>query len=251
MSEIHHILNKQITRWNNERRAMRAMMTQADHETAVRPIEIKPIVTISRQRGCRGREFSKLLSQNLHYGMIDRELIQYIAKHMGVKAELVEMLDEHDKSQLELSLRELMSGKIFNHDKYIRELTEAVKSCALNGGVVILGRGANYILHGSHVYRIRLAAPIDHRIETLMRTEGYTAKDAKSIIEKSDNERAHFVERYFKHNIDDPTEYDMVLNTGTHTLNGMVKTVISALRSHGWGFEKTGGDMRVRERSAV
>lgn len=249
MSEIHHILNKQITRWNNEKRAMKALMAQQNHEEVIRPSASKPVVTVSRQRGCRGREFSKLLSHELQYGFIDRELIHYIADHIGVRAEVVELLDEHDRSELELNLRELMTGRIFNHDKYIRELSEAVKGCALNGGVVFLGRGANYILSRPHVFRVRLVAPLDNRIKTLMTTEGMAGHDAEREIEVVDRERAQFVERYFKHDINDPAEYDIVINTATHNLNGMAKAVIEAMKSQGWEHRKSAGMQRVRQMS--
>lgn len=249
MSEIHHLLNKQVTRWNNERRAMKSLLEKENSEEAARPSEAKPVVTISRQRGCRGREFAKLLSHELQYGFIDKELIHYIADHIGVRAEVVEMLDERDKSCFELNLRELLTGKIFNHDKYIRELTEAVKGCALNGGVVILGRGANYMLNGPFVYRVRLVAPLDYRIKSLMETEGLSGNEAKHEIESVDSERAHFVERYFKHDINNPAEYDMVINTSTHNLNGMAKAVITAMQTQGWGLDRTRNLLRVRKMS--
>jgi cytidylate kinase len=159
------------------------------------------------------------------------------------------MLDEHDRSALEMNLRELMTGKIFNHDKYIRELSEAVKGCALNGGVVILGRGANYILNRPYVYRVRLVAPLDDRIKILMQTEGMSGKDAGHEIEVVDRERKNYVERYFKHDINDPAEYDMVINTTTHNMNGMAKAVMEAMKSKGWTLRRTAGLQRVRQMS--
>ena len=85
---------------------------------------------------------------------------------------------------------------------------EQIKTASLQGGVVILGRGANYLLGGSPAYRIRVVAPLETRIRNLMDSIGMSENQAREEIRTIDHDRAQFVKRYFQKNIDDPTEYE-------------------------------------------
>ena len=246
MSNLHHLVSKQITRWNKDQAAWEKMMQEQKGTEAVRPADIKPVVTISRQRGCRGRELAKLLAHDLQYGLLDRSIINYIAEHMGVRSELVELLDEHDRSELELWIGEMLSGTIFHHDSTIRALGEVVKSISLHGGVVIVGRGANYFLPASQAQRVRVVAPLSTRINTLVDLEGKEENEARNEIERVDGERAQFVKRYFRKDINNLIDYDLTINMVTNTLDGAVKTIITALRARGWTLQQTGGNRRVK-----
>lgn len=247
MTDLHHLVGKQINRWNRERDTVERLIKEHEIDAASRPSELKPVVTISRQRGCRGREFAKLLAHDLHYGMLDHSIIEYIAQHLGVRSEVVELLDERDRSDLELWCQEMFSGHVFHHDDYIRELGEVVKSAALHGGVVIVGRGANYFLKESHVYRLRLVASEAARVDNLVKMEGMSPDHARNEIARVDEGRAHFVKRYFKKDIDEASDYDLTINLATNSLDAAVKTVVSALRARGWSVEQTGGDRRARQ----
>lgn len=246
MADLQQLVTKQVSSWTKEREKIEHLIQDHKIEAGARASEIRPVITLSRQRGCRGKELAKLLAHDLQYGMMDQSIIDYIADHMGVRSEVVEMLDERDRSELELWFQEIFTGSVFARDDYIKELGEVVKSTSLLGGVVILGRGANYLLQESNIYRVRLVAPLETRIQTLVQQEGKTEKQAREDIERTDKDRQRFAKRYFHKDINDPGDYDMILNMGSHTLDGAVKVIISGLRSQGWTFEKTGGDMRQR-----
>ena len=239
------MVSRQVKRWYLEKSAYEEAKKE---KTAVaeRSLDAKPVVTVSRQRGCRGHEFAKLLAHELKYGLFDRKIVDYIAKHMGVRSELVESLDERDRSELELWIKSMLSQRVFDHDDYIRSLGEAVKTTALQGGVVILGRGANLLLSGTPAFHVRIVAPDSFRIRNLCELEGMNESKAVEEIKKIDRDRADFIQRYFKRSIDDSTAYDLTINMGSSTLDGSVKIVRSALRARGWSLEATGGDKRKR-----
>ncbi len=248
MSDIHRIVNKQVNRWNVEREILDRRHIEEEAGRAVRPSEQRPVVTISRQRGCRGKELGKIVSHELRYGLFDREIIEYIAEHASVRREVIESLDEKDRSDLELWIDGILSGRIVDHDDYIRNLSKLVKTTALQGGVVILGRGANYFLSQTSAYRVRIIAPLSKRIENLISQEGMTEKQARDEIERVDRNRAEFVKRYFQKDIDDSLAYDITINLGSHSLDGAVKIILSALRAKGWTVAQTGGDKRGTSR---
>ncbi|MFB3787859.1 MAG: AAA family ATPase [bacterium] len=244
MPDIHHIVSRQVRRWMQDREIQER--ARQEHQEALRPCEIKPVVTVSRQRGSRGHELAKLLAHELNYGLFDHKIVNFIADHIGARSELVESLDERDRSELELWVKGMLSGNIFSHDHYIHALIEVLKTVSLQGSVVIVGRGANSILAGTNAFHLRVVAPEKVRIRNLVELEGMTEALAAADIKRVDRERADFFKRYFHKDINDPTQYDMVINTANTPLDAAVKTVLSALRARGWTMELTGGDKRAK-----
>ncbi|RJP20749.1 MAG: cytidylate kinase-like family protein [Candidatus Omnitrophota bacterium] len=249
MHKIHQMVSRQVHQWNLERKAYEDRKKTEQIDLPDKLAKLRPILTLSRQRGCRGSELARLIAHDLHYGLFDKEIIDYIAKHMGVQSEVVESLDEHERSELELWIQGMLSQRIVDHDDYIHALSECVKTASLRGGVVILGRGANFLLADTPSYHIRLIAAKEYRIRTIMQVEGLQETEAREEVEKTDHERALFAKRYFQKDFDNPLEYDLILNAETNTLDGIVKIVRSALLARGWSIEKIGGDKRKKDQT--
>ncbi len=244
MSDIHLIVSRQVKRWNMENEVYEKAH-QDDHSTMAGHSGNKPVVTVSRQRGCRGHELGKLLAHELQYGLFDRKVVDYIAKHIGVRSELVESLDEKNRSELELWVKSLISEKVFDHDEYIKSLGEAIKTLAIQGGVVVVGRGANFLLANTPAFHLRVVAPYEYRLRNLKDIEGMSEKQAADELKQVDSERADYIKRYFKQKIEDPAAYDMVINMASTTLDGAVKIILAALRTRKWPLEAIGGDKRA------
>ncbi|MGI6457540.1 MAG: AAA family ATPase [bacterium] len=240
MHTIYHLVSRQINRWNLEHQLLHKKDSSLAHSVVV-----KPVVTISRQRGALGWMLAKQLSEELQYGFFDRKIVDFIAQDAGVNAELVESLDERGRSELELWVQNLLSDRVFDYDTLIQELSKVVKATALQGGVVILGRGANFLLQDSNALHIRVVAPEEVRIQNIVNREGLTSQEARQEIYLKDRERANFVKRYFHCDIESPLAYDLVINTGRVSLEESIKIVLTALRSRGWSMEATGGDKRL------
>ncbi|HQH70995.1 MAG TPA: cytidylate kinase-like family protein [bacterium] len=244
MPDIHHIVSRQVRRWMQDREIQER--AKQEQKEPLRPCDIKPVVTVSRQRGSRGHELAKLLAHELNYGLFDHKIVNFIADHIGARSELVESLDERNRSELELWVKGMLSGSIFSHDHYIRALVEVIKTVSLQGGVVIVGRGANSILAGTNAFHLRVVAPADVRIRNMVEIEGMTEAQAAAEVKRVDRERADFFRRYFHKEINEPTQYDMVINMANTSLDAAVKTVLTALRARGWTMELTGGDKRAK-----
>jgi len=100
----------------------------------------------------------------------------------------------------------------------------------VQGGAVIMGRGGNFVLKGvPHAYRIRITAPVEQRIERIVRREGVDRETARWLCEKADGERACFLHAIYGGRWDDPAEYDRVLSVTGQSVDAEVKTVIDAL----------------------
>lgn len=239
MKDIHQIINRQINMWNYDRIRLQKESVES------KPLsEIKPVVTVSRQRGCRGHDFAEMLAKELNYGLFDQQIIDYVASDAGVSRDMVESLDEENRSILEVWFKGMLCDRIFDHDEYISRLIKTVKTSYLQGGVVLLGRGANFILSNTSAFHVRCVASVDVRISNLMIYESMNEKEAQREIEKTDHKRAVFVKRYFNQNIDDPLSYDLVINMNKTTVEQAIKIVMTGLRARGWSVAQTGGEKR-------
>ena len=250
MTDIRGFVDRQIRRWNIERQALERRQEEVA-DTAVRPPDLRPVLTLSRQHGSRGRELAKVLSHELKLGAFDRQVIEFISRDGGVKSSVVKALDEQERSNLEVWVEGMLSQRIFDSDDYIHGLGEVIRSASMHGGILIVGRGANFFLSESQAYRVRIVASESVRIHNLVQAGGMSELKAREDLHRIDDERSRFVKNYFKKDIDDPTVYDLVLNIGMHTLEEAVKVILSGVRARGWPVEHTGGDKRsVRLRPA-
>ena len=206
------------------------LMVRTEKEVAVsmmptggESLNLKAVLTISREFGSGGREIGLAVARELGYEYVDRESILADIRKDGPKWEQwAENLNEHCPTvweKYDWSFRgfaALVQWHILEH--------------AERGGVVIVGRGGNFLLKGiPHAYRIRVTAPMEVRIERTMKRDSVDQDTARWLCEKTDSERACFLHAIYGGRWDDPGEYDRVLSVTSQSVNLEVKVVIKAL----------------------
>ena len=224
MTSIDAIINRQLLKWELERR-------RASEELHPPIVEPQHIITVSRQTGSRGSYLVRLLAERLGFQRLDREVIDTMSKESGYYRRLIESLDEHTRSRLHLAVDAAFSGQMVDHTDYNEYLCKAVLSMAELGGVILMGRGGNFILGPNKGFHIRVVCPDSIRIENLCHFKAMAPRDAKHLIEKSDRERHDFIQKVYRKNIDDPMHYDLVLNTGLIDLERLVDLVEMAFNA--------------------
>jgi cytidylate kinase len=223
MTSIDAIINRQILKWELERRK-----AESEPETAEAPA---PIITISRQTGSRGSYFGSRLAQKLNYQRLHRELIDVICQSSGYYRRIVESLDDRSRSAIDALVEGMISGQHVDHSDYVRYLHKVIISMSHLGGVIVMGRGANFILGPERGFHIRVVCPRECRIENLVKYREFTPTEAARVIEESDSSRRHFIKSVFKREIDDPSGYDLVLNTALLDVEDLIDVVVLALQA--------------------
>ena len=219
MTSIETIINRQLLKWELEKK-------QAGETEQARP-RPAPIV---RQTGSRGSYFGSRLALKLDYQRLHREAIDVICKSSGYKRRIIESLDQRFLSGLELMAESIFTGQAVDHSDYTRQLCQVVLSMSQLGGVILMGRGGNFILGPQRGFHIRVVCPKEKRIENLVKYKRFTAEDATGVIDASDNERRQFIKKIFDVDIDDPRQYDLVLNTALIDIEELVDTAVTAIK---------------------
>jgi cytidylate kinase len=207
MSSIEAIINRQFKRWEVERKS------RLEAEKNGKKSGVKPIVTVSRQRGSQGTYLAEKLAEKLGYQLLHREVIDEICNSSGYRRQIVESLDDKIRSRIELWFEGVFKGMYIDSSDYFKHLYKVVTSISELGGVVVVGRGAGHMLTREQGIHFRVIAAKPKRIENLKQFQNFNQSDAEKEIERLDKERAAFVRNNFGRDIDDPSVYDLVINT--------------------------------------
>ncbi len=189
-----------------------------------------PVITISRQPGTIDNELLQRLSGELHLDIIDSRVINGVAESVQMSEKVVSQLDEKTRNVLDNWIVYLKATRFLLTDKYVYHLTKVIGSIGEQGGAVVIGRGANLILPPDETLRVRFIAPMETKIRNMVQEFGIEEEDAKQRIVLKEAERKESVRKYFKVNIEDPINYDLVINTEYLGMENIIGVLRSSLK---------------------
>lgn len=233
---IQQIIERQIKGWQLEAEMRRQVAAQKP----ARPLPLRPFVALSRSFGSGGGEIARRLGEKLGYQIFDREIVDVLIREGRFRREILDSLDETDRSSFEVWVDGLLRGRLVDKGDYLRVLVGVLGSIAMHGHAVILGRGGNFILDMGRGLSVRIVAPVDQRVETIRRLRGLAYEETRRLVEKTDADRSAFIRRQFQRGIDDPLGYDLVVNTAGIGVDVAVGLIEQALR------RKLGGKLHVQ-----
>jgi hypothetical protein len=220
MKSIESIIEKEVRRW--ELQKLRAQ----EEKQAILPYS--PVITVARQYGAEGEKIAEGISEVTGFQLYDKELLEAIANDFGVQAKLIEMLDEISRSELESWFEGIIRGRIIDNSDYIASLTKTLGAIAKHGKAVIVGRGANIILGLCRGFHIRVVASKEVRAYRISKELGVPGKEARHMIDEGDEQRVNFIKRSFGLDANDPTAFDLVINTDILSHSDAIKIAIVA-----------------------
>lgn len=215
------MVEREIARWNLGRAA-------AERDMAAK--QPAPLVTISRQLGSGGRELANALGVRLHWPVYDRELVDEMVRQSHASRQLVLDIDEAVASRTLLWLGAIVTQELFDYDDYRSLLLQILASLSEKGAAIVLGRGANFAPRHHPRLDVRIIAPLESRVERLVRCDGVSRAQAMMAIRRSDERRREFTQRVYQGHWDDAGNYDLVINTGNLTTGEAAQLVEDALR---------------------
>jgi len=217
MKSIPQIVEEQVHRWQIQQQ-------EKPEEKAM-----VPVVTISREPGSGGRIVAQRLSERLGFEVFHQEVLHEMAKQAEVSEQLLATLDERGLSILEDWISSLVHDRHLWPDQYLQHLMNVIGTLGKHGRAVVVGRGANFVLPPEQRFRVRITASQRLRIENVVRDFNLSPDEAKRRVIKTESNRKAFIRKYFNADIADPTNYDLVINTETLTVDNAVDVIGAAL----------------------
>jgi cytidylate kinase len=189
-----------------------------------------PYLLISREKGAGGTTVAELVGKRLGWQVFNNKIVDEIAQKANVRRQLIESLDERDQATIEGIVGQLLHPQHMRTSAYLAYLKEIVLALGNQGRVVIVGRGAQYILPSQFGLNVRMVAPVEQRVRRIAADEGLSLKAARAKIESVDRGREHLVRRYFDQDVADPLNHDLTINTAELSLEQATEIVLAALR---------------------
>jgi cytidylate kinase len=218
-------LTEALVRANEHWQAQRQAQSAAAEKTASAAFSI----ALSREAGTYGAGIAREVSDRLHWPLYDGELLQRIAGDLGVHQALLSSVDERHVNWLSEYLESFSSSRGVSQYAYIHRLAETLLSLAAHGHCVIVGRGATMVLPLTTTLRVRIVAPLEHRIEAVRREHSISRDEAARRVEATDRERDMFIKEHFKKDATDPRNYDVILNAARFAVEQCAELIIAAL----------------------
>jgi cytidylate kinase len=205
-------------------------------------------VTISGQYGAGGSVVAPDVAKQLSLPLLDRAISSEVA------AELHVSLHEAEGAELKRSL----VGKFFsvlaplgggalgagtdaappdavpapNDSALFRERAEAIIGTALQAGAVILGRAAAAAFKDEPgVLRVRLFGPVEARVAQGAEIEHVSIESARRSRHEVDHARDHYVRHLYGLGIDDPSLYQLWIDTTAIPLSTAAELIATAYRA--------------------
>jgi hypothetical protein len=201
------------------------------------------IATIRGRLGSGAPEIGRQVADRLHADYVDREIIAAVAARLHRQEQDVTAKEMPPSSLLDHIAEALgRSGMYFegaylpaweiplDDTRYLEALQCVVKELAQSQSLVIRGRGSQFILkHYPKALHVLVVAPLEVRLKRVMQNLKLDQETAKREIEHFDNSRREFIKRYFHAELEDPTYYDLVINTEHLSFQAAASIVVDAL----------------------
>lgn len=184
---------------------------------------MKTIVTIGRQYGSGGKEIGRRLAEELGVPFYDEELAEAVAEASNVHPDVVKSADEKATNSFLYSLvagglrgvNDAIQYEMPINDKVFINQSKYIKEIAKDGGCVIVGRCADYVLDGNpDLFRVFLFSDMESKIARIMKLYGMNEKQAKDAIVKTEKTRRTYYNYYTDRTWGDMSSYDLCLNVG-------------------------------------
>ncbi len=205
-------------------------------------LEQMSAITISREYGSGGGEIAARLATQLGWTLVDHQIVADVARRIGMTQEEARARDERGAGLVARVLEALLTAApegtipsedfpINSSDLYHQAVRGVIEKSFHTRHVVIVGRGAQALLQQCEdVLHLRFIAPLEMRIAYVSQREGLTESEARNRIHSKELGRERYLQSHYHRRPQDPTLYDLTVNTRGISLDDAVDIVLDALR---------------------
>ncbi len=203
------------------------------------------VITISSLYAAGGVEMAKNMARKLDYRYFDRDMVDTIAKELGITHGETQVLHDGHHGIL-FSLVDKLSSTLLKNvgassvppkaeqkdqTAFMEQIEDMILLLAEDNKLVIVGWGSQVILHDvPNAVHVRIVADLEDRLENTMKRKKCSKVSAGDIIRRKEENNRRFVNRYWEQDSNDPNLYDMVLNMSHLGQERCEEMIMSLLR---------------------
>ena len=198
------------------------------------------IITISRMFGTGGHEIGAELARRLDVKLIDKQVLNEVAKRMNVVEEAMEKLEARNplwRDDFTSFYRTYMSKAEYNgleHDRTSHELfeaqAEAIRSIAAEESCALIGRcGFHIFAEHPNALKIFIHSSEDCRKRRIAEKYDLSLSDAAAMVVDNDYSRELYTKTFTGKDWTDARNYDISIDVRKFGVNGAVDFIMKCI----------------------
>ncbi len=172
----------------------------------------KNCICLSRGIGAGALEVADFLSEKTGYRVIDKEIMEHMAKDSTLTEKIIEFYDERVPGKMKELLVALSIEKKFFKTEYIEQLAKTVTALSHTEPTIFVGRGTHLILPRHRILSVQLVCGRKRRVERLSKMLGVDNSEAEKRLATMDDEHHQFFKAIFLREKTSPDEFDLVIH---------------------------------------
>lgn len=190
-------------------------------------------IAITREAGSRGGSIAKRAGEKLGWEVYSQEMLEYGAQNPALRQDLLDKLSPAAHVWIDENYKKLLEEGEFSRQANILDLALLALTLSAQGNVILLGRGAGFLLPSRSTLHVRLVAPLEDRVAYMSQWLRLTVEEAAEQVRKRDHRRTDFLATHFHRKPNDVHLYDMVLNTSLLGEERCAEVIAAAARAKG------------------
>jgi cytidylate kinase len=183
------------------------------------------VVAIAQKIGSRGLELGALTASRLHYPLLGPdEIAAEASRDYNITPEVFNLFDERQPGWWE----RLTTDNVRLAGYFRAVILKHMSRC----NIVVVGRSVPFLIPPDtrHGLRIRTVAPLNLRVQEVMKVERLDASAAERRVRHYDQEVRARVQRSLGVDLEETSHYDLIVNTSARPLP-LLATMIADLAS--------------------
>ncbi len=181
--------------------------------TGASPVPRSLTVAISRESGSRGGSIASRAGVKLGWQVYTQELLEYIAQEGSYRQDILDNLPPSALPWVEAEVDRLLREQNLSRHPSLLAMARMMLALGAAGEVILIGRGAGYILPRQSTLHVRIVAPREDRVAYMSQWLRLTVDEAAEQVRVRDSRRADFLSTHFHRQPGDVYQYDLVLNS--------------------------------------
>ncbi len=170
-------------------------------------------VAISRESGARGGSIARRVGKKLGWQVYTQELLEFLGNNDSARSHVLSEIPPNASLWADIQLERLKRDQIVSANADLGEMPRLILALAARGRVILVGRGAGYLLPRETTLHVRVAAPMDDRVAYMAQLLRRTRDEAAEQVHLRDEQRAELVLKTFNRHAGDMYDYDLMLNS--------------------------------------
>jgi len=178
-----------------------------------------PCFTLSREFGCQATSVAEVLVKRLNariagepWIVLGKQILDDVAKLSGYSIEQIEK-SQDTPSSLKVIFPMFLDRSRAEETEIFAHMRTVIRGFARRGHCVLVGRGSVFAVQDlPNCINLRLVAPLEFRIQKIMKIHNYSEAEAGDYIALHQQQRDDFIQRFTSRPVTDPLLYHLIVN---------------------------------------